>query len=74
MGKPVLNMIDTPIHSKWKKSYNLRIRQEFCQPQIGRKVRILLMYLPEKKHNDIHTDMQYIIKMLFKDERDVNCK
>ena len=51
-----------------EKSYNLRIRQEFCLAQIGRKVRILLMYLPEKKkHNDIHTDMQYIIKkMLFK--------
>ena len=59
MKKPVLNMIDTPIHSKSKKSYHLR----FCQPQIGRKVRILLMYLPEKKkHNDIHTDMQYIVK------------
>ena len=43
-------MIDTPIHSKSKKSYNLRIRQEFCQPQIGRKVRILLMYLPGKKN------------------------
>ena len=58
-------MIDTPIHSKSKKSYNLRIRQEFCQPQIGRKVRILLMYLPEKKHNDIHTDMQYSIKKCY---------
>ena len=52
MRKPVLNMINTPIHSKSKKSYHL----------MGRKVRILLMYLPEKKHNDIHTDMQYIIK------------
>ena len=53
MKKPVLNMIDTPINSKSKKSYHL----------IGRKVRILLMYLPEKKkRNDIHTDMQYIIK------------
>ena len=49
-------MIDTPIHSKSKKSYHL----------IGRKVRILLMYLPEKKkRNDIHTDMQYIIKKCY---------
>ena len=74
MRKPVLNMIDTPIHSKWKKSYNFRVRQEFCQPQIGRKVRIFTYLFARKKHNDIHTDMQYIIKMLSKDERDVNCK
>ena len=50
MGKPVLNMIDTPIHSKWKKkSYNFRIRQDFCQPQIGRKVRIFTYLFAEKK-------------------------
>ena len=67
MRKPVLNMIDTPIHSKWKKSYNFRIRQEFCQPQIGRKVRIFtyLFTRKKKKNNGIHTDMQYIIKKCY---------
>ena len=30
-------VIDTPINSK---SYNLRITQEYLQPQIGRKIRI----------------------------------
>ena len=62
MRKPVLNMIDTPIHSKWKKSYNFRIRQEFCQPQIGRKVRIFTYLFARRKKHNIHTDMQYIIK------------
>ena len=63
MKKPVLTMIHTPIHSKSRKSYNLRIRQEFCQPQVGRKVRIFTyLFARKKKHNDIHTEMQYMIK------------
>ena len=46
-----------------EKSYNFSIREEFCQPQIGRKVRIFTyLFARKKKHNDIHTDMQYIIK------------
>ena len=47
-----------------EKSYNFRIIEEFCQPQIGRKVRIFtyLFARKKKKHNGIHTDMQYIMK------------
>ena len=46
-----------------EKSYNFRIREEFCQPQIGRKVRIFTyLFARKKKHNGIHTDMQYIMK------------
>ena len=67
MGKPVLNMIDTPIHSKWKKSYNFRLRQEFCQPQIGRKVRIFTyLFARKKKHNDIHRHAIYYKKCYLK--------
>ena len=32
------------------------------------------LFICQEKNNDIHTDMQCIIKMLFKDERDVNFK
>ena len=45
-----------------EKSYNLRIGQEFCQPQIGRKVRIFTHLFARRKKHNIHTDMQYIIK------------
>ena len=69
MRKPVLNMIDTPIHSKWKKSYNFRVRQEFRQPQIGRKVRIFTYLFTRKKKKQWYTYRHaiYYKKMLFKD-------
>ena len=68
MRKPVLNMIDTPIHSKWKKSYNFRVRQEFCQPQIGRKVRIFTyLFTRKKKQWYTYRHAIYYKKMLFKD-------
>ena len=53
MKKPVLNMIDTPINSKSKKklSFNRQKSKNFTY-----------VFARKKKRNDIHTDMQYIIK------------
>ena len=60
MKKPVLNMIDTPIHSKSKKKLSFKILSASNRQKSKNFTYVFAR--KKKKRNDIHTDMQYIIK------------